>query len=137
MAQEKQFEKKVEKFLTNCGIYQAGTPDHKMITPIKGWFTKIWGGGFQKEGIPDLIVCINGFFMTVELKSSTGRPSDIQKKNTKMINESGGIGLILYPEGFDAFKELVKGVIICKCPTAGLKALQSVQGNLKCNMWKD
>ncbi|MBA9087498.1 hypothetical protein FHR92_003983 [Fontibacillus solani] len=114
MASEKLFEKKVEKHLHSIGVYQAGTPSHRMKTVQIGWFTKIWGGGYQKSGIPDLLCCVNGFFVSIELKASNGRPSDLQKMNTARINQSNGIGIVLYPEGFESFKELMKGVITCK-----------------------
>lgn len=100
-----------------------------------GWFTKIWGGGFQKSGIPDLLACINGIFISIELKASNGRPSDLQKMNTSRINKSNGIGVILYPEGFKEFKELVKGVINCKYHTAELTNLKDAHTSTNCNIW--
>lgn len=109
MASEKLFEKRVEKYLHSIGVYQAGTPSHLMNVEQIGWFTKIWGGGFQKSGIPDLILCVNGIFMTVELKAPKGRPSDLQKMNTARINQSNGIGVILYPDGFEQFKKIIEG----------------------------
>ena len=60
--------------------------------PIK--FIKIWGGGYQKAGIPDLICCINGIYFEVELGSSTGRPTELQKHNIKLTNAANGIGII-------------------------------------------
>lgn len=88
---EKQFETKVKQFLKSHNI----------------WFTKIWGGGFQKAGIPDLLCCINGHFVAIELKGANGTATELQKYNIKKINESGGIGLILYPKDFRKFKALV------------------------------
>ena len=49
MAAEKQFENKVKTYLKklpNC------------------WFIKYWGGGMSKAGIPDLLCCINGIFIS-------------------------------------------------------------------------
>lgn len=111
MAAEKQFEKKVECFLQSVGVYQAGTASDKMEVEQTGWFTKIWGGGYQKSGIPDLLICANGFFMSVELKAPTGRASELQNMNTARINQSNGIGIILYPDGFNDFQKIMKGVI--------------------------
>lgn len=88
---EKQFETKVKQFLKSHDV----------------WFIKIWGGGFQKAGIPDLLCCINGHFVAIELKGTNGTPTELQKYNIRKINESGGIGLILYPKDFRKFKALV------------------------------
>lgn len=132
MAAEKQFEKKVERYLVSMGIYQAGTPKQKINVAQIGWFTKIWGGGFQKSGIPDLLLCVNGIFISCELKASNGKPSELQELNTQRINEVNGIGIILYPEGFEEFKSIVKGVIDCKYHIQELKHLKDVNISSKC-----
>jgi hypothetical protein len=53
-------------------------------------------------------MCVNGYFISLELKSAKGKPSELQKKNTTMINDACGIGLVLYPNQFDDFKELIR-----------------------------
>lgn len=95
---EKQFQKKVIKFLKSLP---------------NTWFFKVWGGGFQRAGIPDLICCINVVFIAIELKGDNGKPTELQKMNIRNINAAGGIGIILYSKGFKEFKNIVKGVIIC------------------------
>lgn len=134
MAAEKQFEKQVERYLASIGVYQAGTAADKMPVDQCGWYTKIWGGGYQKSGIPDLILCVNSFFIAVELKAPTGKPSELQKLNTSRINKSNGVGIILYPDGFDNFKNLMKGVKQCNAATAELNALKNVHSSTKCNI---
>jgi hypothetical protein len=134
MASEKLFEKKVEKHLHSIGVYQAGTPSHRMKTVQIGWFTKIWGGGYQKSGIPDLLCCVNGFFVSIELKASNGRPSELQKMNTARINQSNGIGIVLYPEGFESFKELMKGVITCKHHIQELNSMKNALTGTSCDI---
>lgn len=121
MAGEKQFENKVKKFLQEQG---------------KIWFTKIWGGGYQKSGIPDLICCVNGIFISVELKASKGKASELQIYNTDKINQTNGIGIILYPEGFEEFKKLIMGVIKCNSHIQELEVLKVVNSSTKCIILK-
>lgn len=137
MAGEKLFENKVKRFLHSVGIYAAGTSIDKMTISVHGWFTKIWGGGYQKAGIPDLICCVNGIFISVELKASKGVSSDLQKRNTRLINQSGGIGIILYPEGFDEFKKLIMEVINCNSHIRALSASKTAHSSTKCNILTD
>lgn len=93
MAQEKNFEEKVKKYLKENGC----------------WFLKYWGGGgFTKSGIPDLLVCCKGWFMGVEIKGPDGKPSDLQIYNLRKIDSAGGRGILLYPKDFDLFKRLVE-----------------------------
>jgi hypothetical protein len=90
---EKQFENKVKKFLKDEGC----------------WLIKYWGGAvFTKTGIPDLLICCNGYFIAVELKAPNGKPTELQLWNIENIRKAGGIGLILYPKDFDYLKQLIK-----------------------------
>ena len=134
MASEKLFENRLKKWLESHGIYAAGTPQDKKDEPECGWFFKVWGGGYQKSGIPDIIMCVNGFFLAVELKSETGKPSELQQKNVCAINNSNGIAIILYPDGFDQFKDIVKGCIKCSHHIQGLLALKAVNSSTSCDI---
>lgn len=93
MAEEKNFENRIKKFLKDKKCY----------------FFKYWGGGqFTKAGIPDIIGCVNGIFVGIEVKASNGRPSDLQIHNLKQIDNAGGLALLLYPEDFEDFKNLIE-----------------------------
>lgn len=92
IAQEKNFENKIKAFLNEQGA----------------WFIKYWAGSkFTKDGIPDILACINGYFVAIEVKASNGKPSELQKYHVKKINyEANGIAVILYPQDWELFKEL-------------------------------
>lgn len=95
MAREKIFENEIKKFLQslpNC------------------WYFKVFGGGFQKAGIPDILACVNGVFVAIEVKAENGTPSALQKRNIRLINEAGGIGYILYPCDFEKFKTEIRRI---------------------------
>ncbi|SHJ77446.1 VRR-NUC domain-containing protein [Paramaledivibacter caminithermalis] len=119
---EKQLQRKVIKFLK----FQPNT-----------WFFKVFGGGYQRAGIPDLICCINGVFIAIELKGDNGKPTELQKMNIKNINAAGGIGVILYPKGFKEFKKLIKEVNSCNIPTVGWSALKNASFSSILDISKD
>jgi hypothetical protein len=114
MGPEKKFENQVKKWLTDNGIYEAGYPRQKMVLEPAGWFFKVWGGGFQRAGIPDVIINIKGYFLAVELKGDDGKPTELQIANTERINESDGVAIILYPSDFTNFKALVGALLADK-----------------------
>lgn len=87
---EKQFENEIKKFLSELP---------------KTWFFKYWAGPMSKAGIPDIIACVGGTFVAIEVKGPNGRPSELQKRNIRLINECGGISYILYPHKFESFKK--------------------------------
>lgn len=64
----------------------------------------MWGGGFQQAGIPDLICNINGKYVAIEVKGDGGRPSTLQELNVQAINDSNGLGMIVYPKDFEQLK---------------------------------
>ena len=121
MASEKTFELKVRKYLEERGA----------------WVLKTWGGGMQRSGIPDLLVCLKGIFFGIELKADKGKPSDLQRWNVSEINRSGGIGIILYPAGFEEFRKLVEVVLTSHILTAGLRALRVAHSNSSCVILTD
>ena len=116
MAGEKNFETRLKKWLATQGVYPLGEPVDRMKVPPCGYWEKRWGGGqYVKSGLPDMRITINGSALDVELKASNGRVSELQRHNIQQINHSMGLGFVLYPEGFEQFKELVKAVKNCNC----------------------
>lgn len=92
---EKVFEKRVKEYLKDNGC----------------WVLKTWSNGIQREGVPDLLVCCNGYFLGIELKNEVGKPSELQIWNIKKIISAGGFAFTLYPDQFDEFKKFIFGLI--------------------------
>ena len=114
LAAEKQFEQKLKKWLESEGIYPLGTPSNEMSVEPCGYWIKRWGGGkFTQNGLPDMQIVVNGLSIECELKAPNGKPSELQKFMIKQINESHGIGIILYPKDFDKFKSFI--LVIKNC----------------------
>lgn len=97
MAAEKTFENKIKKFIEGSG----------------GWQVKFFANRMTRSGIPDILSCINGYFVGIEVKGPNGTPSELQKYHRDKINKSNGIAIILYPQDYDLFKELVKCLNKC------------------------
>lgn len=91
MAAEKTFETKVKKFLDEQGA----------------WHVKFFANSFTKSGIPDVLACVNGYFVGIEVKAQNGTPSELQLYNVKKIREAGGFAFVLYPSGFEKFKDFI------------------------------
>lgn len=87
---ESAFQKKVIQFLKSKDV----------------WHVKYWAGAqYTKQGVPDILACINGTFHGIELKTDIGQPSKLQLYNIKKIRESGGEAYILRPKDFESWKE--------------------------------
>ena len=108
---EKNFEDKIKNWLETKGIYRLGTPKQNKTVPDRGNYFKMWGGGFQQAGIPDLICNINGKFVAIEVKGTGGRPSTLQELNIEAINSSNGLGMIVYPDDFEWLKNEIERLL--------------------------
>lgn len=87
---EKVFENEIKKFLMKLD---------------RTWFYKNWAGPYSKSGIPDIIACVNGHFVALEVKAESGHASELQKRNVRLIEESNGVALIVYPKDFESLKK--------------------------------
>lgn len=96
MAAEKNFETRIKKYLDkkNC------------------WYVKFFANAYTATGIPDILCCINGRFVGIEVKQEKGKPSLLQKVHLRRLCETGGIGILVYPSGYDKLKSLIDN--LCK-----------------------
>jgi len=59
------------------------------------WYFFPANNGFGKSGIPDIIAIVDGHFVGIEVKSATGKPTELQKICGKQIEEAGGTWLVV------------------------------------------
>ena len=71
---EKSIENKIKQYLSKLNVYHY----------------KVHGNGFQRSGIPDIIACINGKFLGLEIKKPGGIVSKLQNINIENIKKSKG-----------------------------------------------
>jgi len=74
---EQDIQKAITKYIEGLGGYVA-----KVVTA-------------SKAGVPDLVVCYQGRFYGLEVKTLTGRVAPIQTYNLKKIGEAGGVGVVV------------------------------------------
>lgn len=60
------------------------------------------------NGLPDIICLYKGFFLGLELKRDKGKPTELQIKKIKAINENGGISKII--KSVEEVKEILNTI---------------------------
>ena len=45
----------------------------KLLDAAAAYHVNPFGGGYGRAGIPDIIACVNGFFLAVECKAGKGK----------------------------------------------------------------
>lgn len=91
---EKTFENKLKRYFKSQGLY----------------YFKFWGTMYTRAGVPDLIVCVNGRFVGVEVKSEVGKPSEIQLQNIKEIRDNGGYAVVVHPGQYQNLIDLIEAI---------------------------
>lgn len=108
MAQEKNYENRIKRWLEKNGVYALGTPDDKMSARPIGYYIKRWGGGqYVKKGYPDMQIVIFGICFEVEVKAQNGIVSELQKQKLRQIHNSQGNSFVSRPSEFGGLKKLI------------------------------
>ena len=92
MAQEQRIQSKIMQYLKKEGIYAF-----KTIT-------------LGRKGIPDIIACVNGRFVAIEVKQPGGRLTELQSWNIKQINDNHGIAFAAY--SLDDVKKRIEPMLL-------------------------
>lgn len=108
MTPEKKYETKIKNFLEKNKIVPFTSPN---IDDIKGYYEKRHGTMYEKRGKPDLHITINGYSLEVEVKAESGKPSQLQLHNAKLILESGGLCFFAYPCNFERLQHVIFALI--------------------------
>lgn len=98
MAGEKNFENKIKKFLKDRGC----------------WYVKYFANRNTRAGVPDILACVSGRFVAIEVKAENGKPTELQKWNVEQIKKCGGLAVILYPQDWERFAAMIDEVLKCK-----------------------
>ena len=80
----------------------------KLIEKNNGYVVKFNASAISKIGVPDLLACINGKFVGLEVKKENGKPSEIQLWNIKKKKKSGGIAMVVKPSDYENIEKLIK-----------------------------
>lgn len=64
----------------------------------KSWWEKI--SQRTVHGTPDILGCVNGKFVALELKADSGRADPLQLLKIEKINKAEGYGVVVYPHNF-------------------------------------
>lgn len=76
------------------------------------------------KGIPDIILCLNGFFISLELKKDNkARIDRLQEHNAaQIICKARGLALIVWPEIWEETLEMLKKIDgVERSPIIGIK----------------
>ena len=91
------------------------TPEGKVKAAVKRildrydpvWYFMPVQSGYGKQGIPDYVICANGFFIVVECKAGTNRLSSLQTATRRTIEDAYGTWLTINEDNLLALELLL------------------------------
>lgn len=77
-------------------------------------------GAFGKSGVPDIIACVKGSFLAIEVKADkrANPPTPLQVKNLSEIKEAQGAALVIDANDLDMLQGFIEGLIASRAETA-------------------
>lgn len=55
-------------------------------------------GGFGKSGVPDVVACYRGKFIAIECKAGCKKPTALQDRELRRVQDAGGISWVINEE---------------------------------------
>lgn len=98
----------------------AQTPEKRVKTKVAAMLKEMGcyyfypvTGGFGRSGVPDIIGSYNGKFFGIECKAGKGKPTPLQIKNLKEIEDTGGIAMIVNETNINTVKDTLQEKTSC------------------------
>lgn len=66
--------------------------------------------GYGRVGIPDIICCVNGYFLAIECKAGKNTPTALQKMEMDAIMEAGGVALLIREDNIEDVTKVIEGL---------------------------
>lgn len=93
----------------------AATPEKKVKDKVKSiltahevYFFSPATHGFGRSGVPDIVACVNGWFLAVECKANGGKTTALQVREIEAIRRSNGVAVVVDETNYDMLPALIK-----------------------------
>ena len=68
-------------------------------------------GGYGGSGVPDIIICYEGYFIALECKAGKNKPTALQEKNLRDISKAGGMALVVNESNMHNIVDIIIGYV--------------------------
>ena len=79
----------------------------KKLDEAKAYYFMPATGGYGKSGVPDIVACVNGWFIGIECKAGTNKPTALQQNNLNAIKASGGTALVINENNINELEDFL------------------------------
>lgn len=82
----------------------------KMLKDLGVYYFYPVASGWQSNGVPDIIACINGRFVGIECKAGTNKPSVLQVRNIEAIKANKGVAMVVNEDNLDELEDVLRSL---------------------------
>lgn len=83
---------------------------HAALKAAGAYAVNYIGGQYANNGTPDILGVLDSRFIAIEAKAGKGRPTLLQLKALRQIDEAGGLALVINETNIDYLKECLADV---------------------------
>jgi hypothetical protein len=67
--------------------------------------------GYGRSGVPDIICCIRGYFLAIECKAGTNKPTVLQLREIERIQKAKGVAFVVNEDNIDGLHTTIKEIL--------------------------
>lgn len=82
----------------------------KKLDEAKAYYFMPATGGYGKSGVPDIVACVNGWFIGIECKAGNNKPTALQQNNLNSIKASGGTALVINENNINELEDCLNQI---------------------------
>ena len=94
------------------------TPENKVKAQLKENLAKVprlfyysaAAGAYSTSGIPDIIGCLDGYFIAIECKAGKGKTTALQERELNRILNAGGYALVVNEQNINQLLEITEWI---------------------------
>ena len=64
--------------------------------------------GYGRSGVPDIVACVNGWFLGIECKAGKNKPTALQVREIEAIRRNNGVAVVVDETNWDMLPELLR-----------------------------
>lgn len=64
--------------------------------------------GYGRSGVPDIVACVNGYFLAIECKAGTNKPTALQVRELQQIRHANGVAVVANEQNWEMVRPLIR-----------------------------
>lgn len=83
---------------------------HAALKAAGAYAVNYIGGMYAANGTPDILACLQGRFIAIEVKAGKNKPTALQIQALRKIDAAGGLALVINETGLDYLTECLNDI---------------------------